>query len=114
MLKKISNKLFLLKQKAALVLEKKRVTDELKTIEKFPSYGDKEEENAMEVEQFEGYLGLRKGARNLAKQIDKALKKMDKGNYEECDICKGVIEKGRLEAFPAAIICVDCSRKQGK
>ncbi|OGD65552.1 hypothetical protein A3F08_02675 [Candidatus Berkelbacteria bacterium RIFCSPHIGHO2_12_FULL_36_9] len=114
MLKKITNKIFLLKQKSALLKEKKRVENELKIIEKFPSYGQKEEENAMEVEEFEGYLGLRSGARNLKEQIDKALKKMDKGAYEKCDICKGAIEHGRLEAFSAATTCVECSKMNGK
>jgi len=114
MLKKIAEKLFLIKQKSALSKEKKRVESELKIIEKFPSYGQSEEENAQEVEEFEGYLGLREGARNLNKQIEKALKKMEKGKYEVCDICKGQIEHGRLEAFPAATVCVDCSKKNGK
>jgi len=113
MLKKIAEKLFLIKQKSQLSKEKKRVENELKIIEKFPSYGEKEEENAQEVEEFEGYLGLRSGARNLKAQIEKALIKMQKGTYEKCDICKGQIEHGRLEAFPAAATCVGCSRKNG-
>lgn len=111
MLKKISDKIFLIKQKRALLKEKKRVKNELKIIERFPQYGEKEEENAMEVEQFEGYLGLRTGARNLYKQIEKALKKMEKGIYGKCEVCKGLIERGRLEAFPAATTCVECSKK---
>jgi len=111
MLKKLSDKLFLIKQKNVLNKEKKRVEKELAIIEKFPSYGDKEEENAMEVEAFEGYLGLRTGARNLRDQIQKALSKLDKNTYLKCDVCKGPIEKGRLEAFPAATTCVNCSNK---
>jgi RNA polymerase-binding transcription factor DksA len=112
MLRKINDQLFLIKQKNALNKEKKRVEKELAIIEKFPSYGDKEEENAMEVEAFEGYLGLRTGARNLRDQIQKALLKLDKGTYLKCDVCKSPIEKGRLDAFPAATTCVGCSNKQ--
>lgn len=112
MLEKITDKLFMIKQKGTLAKEKKRLEQELKIIERFPQYGDKEEENAMEVEQFEGYRGLRTGARNLYKQTEKALEKMKKGTYGQCDVCQGQIEKGRLEAFPAATTCVECSRKQ--
>lgn len=111
MLKKISDKLFLLKQKSILLKEKKRLDNELKIIEQFPNYGDKEEENALEVEEFEGYLGLRQGARNLYKQTVKALKRMDEGKYGVCEVCKGPIEHGRLEAFPAATTCVEHSGK---
>ena len=114
MFKEKLDKSFLQKQKTFLLKEKIRVENELKSINKFPAYGDKEEENAMEVEQFEGNLGLRKGARNLKKQTDKALKKLEKGNYSQCDACKGNIELGRLEAFPAATTCVSCSKKQPK
>jgi len=111
MAKQFEDKKYIEKQKTALLKEKIKIEKELKEIEKFPSYGDKEEENAMEVEQFEGSLGLRKGAKDLKKQIDKALKKIEKGTYGMCEVCKGPIERGRLDAYPAADKCVEHSKK---
>ena len=111
MIDKNKDKAFILKQKEILTREKIKLAKELKTLEKFPSYGDSEEENAMEVEDYEGNLGLKKGASSHYKQIITALKKIEKGTYGKCESCKSVIEKGRLEAYPAASTCVSCSKK---
>jgi DnaK suppressor protein len=44
--------------------------------------------------------------------IDAALRKVDSGTYEICDICGGPIGEERLTARPAALICVRCARRQ--
>ena len=111
MVKNILDDKFLQKQKTILLKEKNRLERKLKTINKFPSYGDKEEENAMEVEQYEDNLGLKKGTDDQRKQVLKALKNMEKGKYGICEVCKGPIEHERLEAFPAATTCVKHSKK---
>lgn len=107
----LKDKKFIEKQKTALIKERIKLERDIKEISKFPSYGDKEEENAMEVEQFEENLGRGKGAKDLKKQIEKALKKIEKGTYGICEVCKGPIERGRLEAYPAADKCVEHSKK---
>lgn len=112
MINKIFDKLFLFKQKSALSKEKKRLEKELQQTEKFPQYGDTEEENAMEVEDFETYRGLSRDARKLFKQVNKALKAIDKGTYGICEVCHNPIERGRLSAFPSVSTCVECSAKQ--
>lgn len=40
------------------------------------------------------------------RQIDSALKKMDKGTYGRCSVCNEAIPLDRLEANPAATTCV--------
>lgn len=42
--------------------------------------------------------------------IDAALRKIDSGIYEICDICGGPIGEERLAARPASLICVRCAR----
>jgi RNA polymerase-binding transcription factor DksA len=44
--------------------------------------------------------------------IDAALRKVDSGTYEICDICGGPIGGERLAARPAALICVRCARRR--
>lgn len=52
-------------------------------------------------------------ARSLSaslEDIDRALVKIGEGSYGRCDDCGNEIEGARLEALPAAALCVDCSR----
>lgn len=114
MLKEIQNKAYLSKQKSILLSEKARVEEELKSINKFPQYGDTEEANAQEVERFEGYKGLEKGVKEFLKDINTALGRLDNEKYGICGSCGNPIDKSRLEAFPAALVCVECSKKPKK
>ena len=49
-------------------------------------------------------------AREHLTAIDAALRKIDSGIYEICDMCGRPIGAERLAARPAALICVDCAR----
>jgi DnaK suppressor protein len=44
--------------------------------------------------------------------IDAALRKVDSGVYEICDICGDPIGAERLAARPAALTCVRCAAKR--
>jgi DnaK suppressor protein len=44
--------------------------------------------------------------------IDAALRKIDSGTYEICDMCGMPIGAERLAARPASLICVRCARKR--
>lgn len=48
------------------------------------------------------------------KQVDKALSKMESGTYGICEKCGGKIEAERLEADPAASLCIKCARGAGR
>lgn len=112
MFKKISDSLFLRKQKKMLLRELKRLENQYKLTRQFPEYGTSEEENAQEVETFQANLGLQKNFKNLIKDVKNSLTKIDKGKYGICERCKQPIEQGRLKAYPAASLCVTCvSRK---
>lgn len=78
---------------------------------KFEDYGDKEDENAAEVVDFEKNLSLEKTLEISLFNVDKALRKIDEGNYGLCESCAKPIDPKRLEAFPSATACMDCKRK---
>ena len=42
-------------------------------------------------------------------EIDAALKRLDAGTYGTCEVCGGPIGQERLEARPAAAVCIRCA-----
>lgn len=112
MLEKISDTLFVRRQKKLLLRELKRLEEQYKLTRKFPEYGTSEEENAQEVEKFQENLGLQKNLKNLIKDVKEALAKIEKGKYGICDNCKERIEPGRIKAYPAANLCVTCASRR--
>ena len=44
--------------------------------------------------------------------IEDALKKFDDGTYGECESCHRRIPEARLEAMPAARLCIECASKR--
>jgi len=77
---------------------------------KFVDYGEKDDENAAEVATFEKNLSLEKTLELSLYNVNKALKKIEEGNYGLCEKCKQPIKPERLEAFPSATSCMECKR----
>ncbi len=46
--------------------------------------------------------------------IKKALEKIEEGTYGICEKCGAEIEEDRLEANPAATLCMECANKEGE
>jgi len=44
--------------------------------------------------------------------LDRALERIDKGDYGTCVHCGQLISKARLEAVPHARLCIDCKSKE--
>ena len=44
-------------------------------------------------------------------EIDRALKKIDNGNYGICEFCKKPINKQRLKIIPYVRFCIECQNK---
>jgi RNA polymerase-binding transcription factor len=42
-------------------------------------------------------------------RIERALAKLDEGTYGTCDACGDPIARGRLEAMPDGVLCLDCA-----
>lgn len=112
MLEKISDTLYARKQKKMLIRALKNLTEQYKTTRQFPEYGTSEEANAQEVEKIQENLSLQKNLKNLIRDTKIALSKIEKGKYGKCDACAGQIERGRLEAYPAANLCVTCASRK--
>ena len=45
-------------------------------------------------------------------EVELALDKMDEGTYGACERCGQPIAPARLEAMPAARLCIDCASKR--
>jgi DnaK suppressor protein len=43
-------------------------------------------------------------------KLQRALAKLDKGSYGQCDRCGAPIAPARLEAVPESVLCIDCAR----
>lgn len=112
MFEQISNNLFIRKQKKLLQRELVHLEEQYKLTRKFPEYGTSEDENVQELEKFQENLSLQKNIRNLIRDTKKALAKIEKGSYSQCEECKGPIEQGRLKAYPSADLCVTCANKK--
>jgi len=104
---------FLKKQKEKLLLEKTQLEQKLKELETFPQYGSQEEDNSEEVDDFMTSQGQDKQMLIMLKDVEEALKRMEQGKYGICENCPDnkLIEKERLEAFPAATLCLKCDKK---
>ncbi len=120
--KTIYTKEFLEKIKKILSLEKTRLETELAKFttknahasddydSKFPSYGDKEDENANEVADYAANLTLEDSLEKTLRDVNQSLDRLKKGNYGICKYCKKEIEIKRLEARPTSSACVECKK----
>lgn len=77
----------------------------------FPQYGNDEEENALEVTEYETNLGIEHRLELDLAQINNSLAKIEKNTYGTCEKCDKEIDIARLKAFPEAKFCVKCKKK---
>ena len=71
----------------------------------------KREEEATESMELEKRLALENRLKSLLAEVERALQKLDAGNYGQCDICNLAIDPARLNALPQAILCLSCRQK---
>ncbi len=124
---------FLAKQKEALLAEKKSLEKELGTFAqpdekikgdwdtKFPEMSGGEAGNAGEgsldteadeVEAYEADLSVEHTLEDRLAETNKALARMEKGEYGKCTSCGAQIPKERLEIKPEAELCMKCEAKE--
>lgn len=68
-------------------------------------------EQAVQRENDEVLQGISDAAHDELLLIDRALKRIDRGDYFDCGRCGAPIGEGRLEAVPYADLCADCARR---
>jgi len=76
------------------------------------SYDNHPAELGTEVFNLGMNLNLKANETNQIKEIERALKKIDKGNYGNCEMCKKEISDERLDVRPYARLCIDCENEQ--
>lgn len=68
-------------------------------------------EQAVQRENDEVLQGISDAAHDELLLIDRALKRLDSGDYFDCERCGAPIGEGRLEVVPYADLCADCARR---
>jgi len=56
-------------------------------------------------------LSLSDAERDLLFQMDAALRRIDRGEFGNCQMCQKEISKKRLNALPWTQFCIDCQEK---
>lgn len=57
-------------------------------------------------------FALRENAQIQVNKVNRALEKIDSGNYGSCDKCGKEIPEERLDAIPSAVLCMDCKKQE--
>lgn len=78
---------------------------------RFPSYGEKDDENAAEVAQYSDNLSLEDTLEHSLADVRAALKRIEDGTYGFCKYCGNEIEEPRLRIRPSSSSCVACKQK---
>jgi DnaK suppressor protein len=116
------NKTFLKQMTEKLLEEKERLTNELEQFASqnpknaddyrtnFPNLGDKEDENAEEVDTYSTNLTLERTLESSLRDINDALERVENGNYGICKYCNKEINEKRLMARPASSSCIECKK----
>lgn len=55
---------------------------------------------------------MRDREQGLLKKVDKALKRIEDGTFDECENCGNYIGYNRLSARPEATLCIECKEEQ--
>lgn len=76
----------------------------------FPEYGDKEDENALEVAQYTANKPLEIALEKELRDVNKSLERLEKGCYGICKYCDKPIDEKRLWARPTSGACVSCKK----
>ena len=89
-----------------------KVKDDYDT--KFQDFGDPifdDSAEAAEVALYQDNLSVEANLEVKLQAVDQALERIEKGVYEKCDKCGKEISHERLEAQPAAKLCLECAKK---
>jgi DnaK suppressor protein len=106
----------LLTDKENIISQLKSVTretsfDKDKVQTKWQNLGSKDEDNAVEVADFQDNISLEKNLEISLEKIEKSLKRLEDGTYGQCEKCGQAIEEARLKAYPEASVCLNCTAK---
>ncbi len=99
--------------RAHLAAERERVMGQLRELGVDRSSFDEGFADSGQVTAERGEVAALAGTlRETLQEIDAALTKFDNGTYGICESCGGPIAEARLEAMPAARLCITCASKR--
>jgi DnaK suppressor protein len=97
-------------QRAVLTAERDRVTGELEAMGVDRATYDDGFADSGQVTAERGEVDALVGSlRDTLSDINEALSKINNGSYGLCEQCRGPIGDARLEAMPAARLCMTCA-----
>ncbi|MFH0804934.1 MAG: TraR/DksA C4-type zinc finger protein [Patescibacteria group bacterium] len=79
---------------------------------KWRELGDKDEDGALEVADYQDSISLERDLQKNLGHIERALDRMAAGTYGACEVCGKPIEEQRLAANPAGATCLSCVAAQ--
>ena len=82
-------------------LQRDRLTD---------SAGDDQADTGTKTFEREQEISLANNVRERVAQVERALDRLDDGQYGWCERCGNAIPVERLAAFPSATLCVSCKQ----
>ncbi|MCK4744441.1 TraR/DksA C4-type zinc finger protein [Candidatus Parcubacteria bacterium] len=77
----------------------------------FPEFGDKNDENAIEIATFTDNISIGKSLEYILRDIEDALQRIEKGTYGICKYCHQPILQERLKIRPVSSACIKCKKK---
>ncbi|HUI48143.1 MAG TPA: TraR/DksA C4-type zinc finger protein [Acidimicrobiia bacterium] len=96
-----------------LTAERDRVLGELRALGVDRSSYDEGFADSGQVTAERGEVDALAGSlRETLLDIDSALAKLEAGTYGRCELCGEDIPEARLEAMPAAKLCISCASKR--
>lgn len=91
-------------KKAELTQRLERITANVRR-----SLASDSEERAKELEDREVVEALGNEARAEIKKIDRAIERLENGDFDRCTSCGDSIGEGRFRAHPYALQCINCA-----
>ncbi|MEK7625297.1 MAG: TraR/DksA family transcriptional regulator [Patescibacteria group bacterium] len=76
----------------------------------FPDYGNSEEDNALEVADYEANLSLETDLTKSLRDVESSLARIEKGTYGICKYCGKPIAEKRLLARPTSSADISCKK----
>lgn len=67
---------------------------------------------AIELENDETMVALEQELHEQEREVERALARLEAGSYGLCTQCGEEIQQARLQALPAAALCIDCANVQ--
>ncbi|HJS73353.1 MAG TPA: TraR/DksA family transcriptional regulator [Vicinamibacteria bacterium] len=72
------------------------------------------EEQSLQIENDEVLKALDEASRKELASVERAIERMESGEYGICTRCGESIAPARLRALPAAELCIRCAEKAGR